>query len=186
MYIHIYIKVGHKRRTIVDWVRPLEWHRYYGNGINTGYQAQLVTSNNSRLETRRLTCLFLTSECFVENFVDLFVELVGLTCYCYCICAPPQNNCYLYCYWRGVNPKDFFLFCCCIFVFIRYTNLLISTKPFAFIPPGCSKQLWGNQTPNKIYFHRQGSLNGRHCLVSHLNYQLRLAQFHQLRKCRQY
>ena len=36
------IRVG---RTIVDRVQPLEWHRYYGNGINTGYQARLVTSN---------------------------------------------------------------------------------------------------------------------------------------------
>ena len=33
-----------------------------------------------------------TSECFVENFVDLFVELVGLTCYSYCISAPSTPN----------------------------------------------------------------------------------------------
>ena len=34
-------------RTIGDWVRPLELHWDYGNGINTGYQARLVTFNKS-------------------------------------------------------------------------------------------------------------------------------------------
>ena len=77
------------------------------------------------------------------------------------------------------------MFCCCIFVFIRYTNLLISTKPFAFIPPGYSKQLWGNQTPNKTYFHHQKSRKGHHYREPHMNHLPWLAQFHQLGKCRQ-
>ena len=48
----------------------------------------------------------------------------------------------------GVNPKTFLL----LHFFIRYTNLLISTKPLAFIPPSFPKATMGEPNTQKDIF----------------------------------